>query len=345
LETVAAYAVAIIGLGVLILLHEAGHFFVARWSGMKVSKFSIGFGPSLAKIESGGTVYQIGAIPLGGFVAIDGMNPHDGSDPNAPSSYRNKPFHLRFATILAGPVANYGIGFVLLFTFFALFNYEPLPPIRVSDVASGSPAAAAGLTRGDLITGTSSRAFAAVSDLFDAIQANGGGPVVLRVERGDRAELVTITPKRVGGDRFIIGIAFEAAHRVDRPLGASESVVRAAGQLWPVSKALLFAFVSLIRRDGSVEVSGPIGMVRGLSERVSESWTDAIGDIARISIMLGFFNLLPIPGLDGSRLMFLAFAMIRRREVQPKIETIIHATGILLLLGMMVVVSIGDLLE
>ena len=86
METLAAYAAAILALGILIMLHEAGHFLVARWSGMSVSRFSIGFGPALAKFESKGTVYQIGAIPLGGFVQIDGMSPHDGSDPVSPTT-------------------------------------------------------------------------------------------------------------------------------------------------------------------------------------------------------------------------------------------------------------------
>jgi regulator of sigma E protease len=345
LETLAAYAAAILALGVLIMLHEAGHFLVARWSGMGVSRFSIGFGPALAKIESKGTVYQIGAIPLGGFVQIDGMSPQDGTDVTLPTSYRNKPFHLRFATILAGPIANYGIGFLLLFVFFSVFNYEPLPPIRVSKIRDGSPAAQAGLQEGDLIVGTSSAAFENVLDLPEVIQAHGEKPILFSIARNGEQKLVAVKPEPAGGGRYMIGIGFEPADRIDRPLPIGESLARAGGELWPVSKGLFMAFVSLIRRDGSVEVSGPPGMVRDLSGRLTRGFGDALAEIARISIMLGFFNLLPIPGLDGSRLLFLLVGMIRRREVNPKIEAVIHAIGILMLLGLMVVVSIGDLLE
>ncbi len=345
METLAAYAAAILALGILIMLHEAGHFLVARWSGMSVSRFSIGFGPALAKLESKGTVYQIGAIPLGGFVQIDGMSPQDGTDASSPASYRNRPYHQRFATILAGPIANYAIGFVLLFVFFAAFNYEPLPPVRVSKVADGSPAARAGLEVGDLIVGTSSAAFAAVDDLVGAIQSSGGAPITFEVERGGARREVVLVPSSADGARWLIGINYDAARKVLRPLSVRESAVRAGGELWPVSKGLFMAFVSLLKRDGSVEVSGPPGMVRDLSGRLSRSFGDALAEIARISIMLGFFNLLPIPGLDGSRLMFLLLGMVRRRDVNPKVEAAVHAAGILLLLGLMVVVSIGDLLE
>lgn len=337
--------VAIIAIGILIVLHEAGHFLVARWSGMSVSKFSVGFGPALAKFESGGTVYQIGAIPLGGFVQIDGMSPHDGTDPNAPGSYRNRPFHQRFATILAGPVANYAIGFLLLVVFFAAYNYRPLPPIRVMEVASGSPAEQAGLKKDDLIVGTSSAAFERLDDLREAIQRTDGAPITFRVDRGGETRQVTIEPKKTAGGDYLIGIGMQPARLVKNPLGLGESAKRAAEDVWRYPKLLVRALTSVIRQDGSSKVSGPVGMVRDLSSRVVSSFGSAIGQIARISVALGFFNLLPIPGLDGSRLLFLLYGGIRRREVEPKVETVIHAIGIILLLGLMVLVTIGDLLE
>lgn len=345
METIASYAVAIIAIGILIVLHEAGHFLVARWSGMSVSKFSVGFGPPLAKFEAGGTVYQIGAIPLGGFVQIDGMSPHDGTDPKAPTSYRNRPFHQRFATILAGPVANYLIGFLLLVSFFAIYNYRSLPPIRVMEVAAGSPAEKAGIEKDDLITGTSSAAFERLDELPAAIQRTGGGPITLMVQRGDETRSVTVRPKEVSGGHYLIGIGMRADRLEENPLGVVESAKRAAEDVWRYPKLLLRALASVIRQDGASKVSGPVGMVRDLSSRVVSSFGSAIGQVARISVALGFFNLLPIPGLDGSRLLFLLYGVIRRKEVEPKVETVIHAIGIVLLLGLMVLVTIGDLLE
>src|SRR6185503_720992 len=123
--------VSIIAIGVLIILHEAGHFFVARWSKMKVLRFSIGFGPALAKVKKGDTEYQGGLLPLGGFVQIEGMNPHDDSDPKSPTSYVNRPVHLRIATIFAGAAMNYLVGFVFLTIFYAFFAAEALAPVRV----------------------------------------------------------------------------------------------------------------------------------------------------------------------------------------------------------------------
>src|SRR5688572_6983131 len=136
---------AIIAIGVLIIFHEMGHFFAARWGGMKVFKFSVGFGPPIARVKKGDTEYQIGVLPLGGFVQIEGMNPHDGSDPKSPTSYANRPAHLRFATIFAGPAANYLLGFVMLFLFFAFFASDALAPVRIVRVVNDSAAERAGL--------------------------------------------------------------------------------------------------------------------------------------------------------------------------------------------------------
>src|SRR5262245_42428584 len=128
--------VSIIAIGVLIILHEAGHFFVARWSRMKVLRFSIGFGPSLAKVQRGDIEYQVGMLSLGGFVQIEGMNSHDDSDPKSPTSYLNRPVHLRIATIFAGAAANYLFGFLLLTAFYAWFAAESFALVRVVKVVS-----------------------------------------------------------------------------------------------------------------------------------------------------------------------------------------------------------------
>src|SRR5688572_27403308 len=102
---VTSVVASIIAIGFLIIVHEAGHYLVAKWAGMRVRRFSIGFGPALAKVQRGETEWRVGAVPLGGYVQIDGLNPHDGTDPKAPESYMSKPVHLRMAAIFAGPIA------------------------------------------------------------------------------------------------------------------------------------------------------------------------------------------------------------------------------------------------
>lgn len=332
---------AILAIGILIILHEAGHYWAAVRSGMRVRRFSVGFGPSIAKIERGGTEFQIAAIPFGGFVQIDGMSPHDGSDPSAPDSYLNRPVHLRFATIFAGPFANYLVGFVLLFAYYAFFATEELAPVRVLRVAEASAAAKAGLAADDLIVGTSSGAFDRAAELIAAIQAAGGRPLALRVRRGEVEETRVVVPEPVGG-AFRIGIELQATGHRGNALGVGAGLGAAWDRVWRTSGLVLEAVSGLFSAGGCDRVAGPIGMVKSLSASVRASVAQALAFVGDISIMLGLGNLLPIPSLDGSRLMFLTAGVIRRKPVDARVESIIHAAGFILLLVLLFVVSIGD---
>jgi regulator of sigma E protease len=341
----ASIVLAIIAVGVLIIIHEAGHFFAARWSGMSVSRFSIGFGPSIARVRRGETEFQVGAIPLGGFVQIDGMSPGDGTDPDAPGSFASRPFHQKFAAILAGSAANYVLGFALLVFFYAVFAYEPRPPVLVKEVVADSPAATAGLMAGDQLVGTASAAFARLDDFPAAIAARGGEPVDFLVERGGQRRVVTVDPEPRPGGGFIIGIAYEAGGRVKQELSLGEAAGRSLDELWRTSAGTVLALAALVTPGGSAGVSGPIGIVQGLSARVEKSLSDALAEVARLSIALGFFNLLPIPALDGSRLLFLFVGLVRRRPVDARLEQLIHVSGLVLLLALMVLVSIKDIMR
>lgn len=339
----ASIVVAIIALGVLVIIHEGGHFLAARWSGMSVSRFSVGFGPALLVRERGGTKFQIGAVPLGGFVQIDGMHPEDGTDPSDPRSFAQRPRHLRAATILAGPGANYLLAFVMLVVFYLGFAAVPRPPFEVTEVVSDSPAARAGLEAGDILVGTAEGAFEEADDLGQAIAATEGAPMTLEVKRGEERLRVEVVPAPQSGGSWRIGIGFRTleSERVD--LGPGEAIAQAGTDLARVSGLLLSGLAALFTSPGDVSVSGPVGIVKGLSEQVQRSGADAFRLVAQLSIMLGFFNLLPIPALDGARLLFLLIGAVRRREVEPRLEAVVHAVGFILLLGLMVVVSWFDI--
>lgn len=337
---------SIIAIGALIVFHEMGHFFVARWAGMRVSKFSVGFGPPLAKVKKGETEYQISVFPFGGFVQIDGMNPHDGSDQASPRSYANRPIHQRLATIFAGPAANYLLGFVMLFLFYAFFMTEALAPVRVVRVVDDTPAARAGLKEGDLIVGTASAAFERVDELRETVQRVGEAGVSLRVRRaeGGTEELVRLVPAPVPGG-FQIGIELEGTASRTRPMGVSAGLEAAWAGVVRNTVGTLQLLGQLIQFKGGSQVSGPIGIVRGISKAADRSWAEAFGSLAFISIALGIFNLLPIPALDGSRLLFLILGVIRRKPLNPRIETYVHVAGFLLLASLMVVISFSDLMR
>jgi regulator of sigma E protease len=336
---------AIIAIGVLIILHEAGHFWVARRSGMRVRRFSIGFGPPLASIVRGGTEYRIGTIPLGGYVQVDGLSPNDGSDPSAPDNYLRKPAHLRAAMILAGPAANFVIGLFLFLVYYAAFLTVPLAPVRVLRVVEGTPAEAAGIHAEDLIVGTSSTTFTYASDLLATLSANGPKPIQLAVKRGDASLMLRLVPEELASGRFRIGVEYEPTGRLPKPLGLEEGAKAAVLEAFTVCDdflKLLGGFLHPGGKPSGGEITGPIGIVGALAPRLKASWTEGMDLIGQISIILGFVNLLPIPALDGSRLLFLLVGVVRRKPISPRLEVVVHTVGLVLLLGLMVLVSIRD---
>ena len=328
---------SILVLGVLVTIHEAGHYFAAKWGGMKVSRFSIGFGPAIIKSERGGTVFQVGIIPLGGFVQIDGMHPEDGSDPTASDSYLNRPKHYRAAAVLAGPAANYIFAFFILVIFYTAFAVEFLPPFKVGSVRDGSAAMAAGLQPGDVLVGTSSTTFSKVTDLKEAIQGSSGS-MVFKVEREGETLMIPVSPKKVA-DSYLVGIAYQPLGTEPLQLSFPEAVGRAASHVYGVTAQLL----TLLTQIGRQSLSGPIGIVRDLSSAAQQSMLALFSLSAQLSIALGFFNLLPIPGLDGARLAFLAASSIRGKEIEPRFEAAVHGIGILILLIFLLIVSWFDI--
>src|SRR5258708_23528114 len=164
--------VAIVGLGLLIVLHEGGHFLVARLCGLRVERFSIGFGPTLLGFKLGGTTFQIAPIPLGGFVQITGLNPNEDFDHNDPAVYPNRPRWMRLLTILAGPAANYFTAFVLML--FVLLAYGmPSKTQKIIEPMPGKPAVAAGLKANHVLVLTKRQTVSAESPISDVIRAGG----------------------------------------------------------------------------------------------------------------------------------------------------------------------------
>src|SRR5215510_3187580 len=173
---------AILGLAILIVLHEGGHFLVARLCGMRVERFSIGFGPPLASFKRWGTIFQVAPIPLGGFVQITGLNPNEEFDKADPMVYPNRPRWMRLLTILAGPAANYLTAFVLMVIILLTFGM-PSKTQRIIEPMPGKPAAAAGLRAGDVLVSANGRPVNAESPISEVIGAAQGAPVTIKVLR------------------------------------------------------------------------------------------------------------------------------------------------------------------
>src|SRR5438045_1877269 len=200
-----AYLLAIVGLGLLIVLHEGGHFLVARLCGMRVERFSIGFGPTLFGFKRGETLFQIAPIPLGGFVQITGLNPNEEFDKNDPFVYPNRPRWMRLATILAGPAANYATAFVLMLTVLLTFGM-PSKTQKIIEPVPGKPAATAGLQAGDVLVEANGRAVNADSPISEVIRAGQGAPVIMKVLRNGQPRVFTVTPERQSSGAYQVGI-------------------------------------------------------------------------------------------------------------------------------------------
>jgi regulator of sigma E protease len=340
--TASGIILAIIFVSLLIVVHEGGHFLVARWCGMRVLRFSLGFGKPLLKWERKGTIYQIATVPLGGFVQIAGMNPQEEVDPNDPAIFPNRPAWQRVLTIAAGPVANYLCASILVFIYFLAFGMPTQFKPGVAMVVAKQPAATAGILERDLFVTINGTAVAKAADVSPLVNANPGQPVVMVVKRGGKDLTFTVTPQRDKG-RYVIGVLPAEISTARRAAGLGESAWESVRYPAVQSAVMLGGLYAMVRGKIKAEVSGPVGIVKAVAQTTKSGVEDVLQIIATISIALGLFNLLPIPALDGGRIVFLGVEMISRRRIRPTVEAAVHTVGFLLLLGLLVVVTFKDI--
>lgn len=332
--------VAILGLALLIVLHEGGHFLVARLCGMRVERFSIGFGNPLVSFKRGDTIYQIAPIPLGGFVQITGLNPHEDFDRNDPYVYPNRPRWMRLAVLIAGPGANYLTACVLALGIFLGFG-ALTSTSTVDEVVKGSPAEAAGLKSGDVLIEANGRQVSSSSPIRTIVQDAKGAPVAIKLKRGAEEKSVTITPRKdpATGD-YLIGIR---PGQLRQPVPVGEAVKQALVMPALVSVEMLKGIYEMITGKQKAALSGPVGIAREMAKAADKGAIDFLMLLMYLSIYLGLFNMLPLPALDGGRALFLGINALRRQDVNAKTEAAVHMVGLVLLLGVFVVVTFNDI--
>jgi regulator of sigma E protease len=333
--------IAIVGLGLLVVLHEGGHFVAARLCGMRVERFSIGFGPTLLGFKRGETTFQIAPIPLGGFVQITGLNPAEEFDHNDPYVYPNRPRWMRVFTIVAGPLANFLTAVVIMMFVFTILGV-PLPSKteRVVDVRPDSAAAAAGLHAGDVIAGANGEEINVDHTIRDQIKNTGGMPQALKVLREGKTLSLTVTPRKQPTGEFLIGVQIDHYDLTALPFGAAAK----QAVIYPIekSKIILVGLYNMVTGKEKAELSGPIGITREIARAANRSVWDYFGIIAMLSVYLGLFNMLPLPALDGGRALFLGLEALIRRRINPRIEATVHTVGLVVLLGVLLLVSFKD---
>jgi regulator of sigma E protease len=340
--SVTAILVAIVALGFMIVVHEGGHFVVARLCGMRVERFSIGFGNPLVSVKRGDTIYQIAPIPLGGFVQITGLNPHEEFDHTDPYVYPNRPRWMRLAVLVAGPAANYlTAGMLALIMFVAYGRPSDVQTNTIDRVAENTPAKKAGLQKGDVLRQANDTVLNEKVGVSSVIRQSKGAPVTLQILRGGKPMTVTLTPEldKPSGD-FRIGIVLTALRE---PVPVLTAIQEATVMPIHLSGYMLRSFGDIITRKQKAEFSGPLGIVDALAQTVKQGGLDFLMTVLQISTYLGLFNLLPLPALDGGRVLFLGINSLRSKDLNAKTETAVHTIGLMVLLGVLVIVSFSDL--
>jgi regulator of sigma E protease len=339
--------ITVAALSVLIIIHEGGHYLAARAFGMRVLRYSIGFGPTLFRYQPKGspTVFQVAVIPFLAYVQIAGMNPNEEVDPNDPELYPNKSLFARISTIAAGPIANYLTASAIVFGLGvtnSLPPMQPAEPMEVGEVVPESPAAVAGLQEGDIIVVANGQAIKNVSDLIDATTPRAGEPTLYVVEReGQLLPPITITPADRGG-RGQIGVSAKMI-RLYSNLNAWESAKLSIALPYQMTMAQLNGLAEMVERRSTEGIGGPVMMGKMVADAAEAGLPAFLWILMFISVALGMFNLLPFPALDGGRLIFLGYEAITRRRANERFEMAVHAFGIVLLLGVMILVTYRDI--
>ncbi len=336
-----SWIVALLVLSALIFFHELGHYVAARYFGVYVEVFSIGFGKKIASFTWLNTRWQLSAIPLGGYVKMKGQ---DDSDPTAQSSdsdsYNTKKPHQRIVTPPAGPLANFALAWVFSFAI-ALGGPQTLSPV-IGNVLNDSPAEAAGLQKGDRVLSIDGHDITAWNELSDTIKTSETS-LFLTIERGNTVRQITITPRISETQNLfketirqpMVGISPSGdTHRME--LGLIDALAYAGVQTYDSSLLIFQSVQKLI--TGIVpaqEIGGVVSIVTITADATAYGWMSLFFFAALISVNLGVLNLLPIPALDGGHIMFNLYEMIRRKAPSEEMVYRLTIGGWVLLLGLM----------
>lgn len=343
----------VIVLGILIFVHELGHFLVAKRSGVTVLRFSLGFGPKIVSMTRGGTEYRLSMIPLGGYVKMLGEdNEEELTEEQRAGSFSEQPVGKRMGIVFAGPAMNFVLA-ILIFTFLFAFSGIPERAPEIGSVNPGSPAEMAGLQPADRVLAVNGKPINTWEELSESIEKQGQNPLALQVRRGERELTVTVTPaisevKNLFGEtvkRPLIGITASEKYNIKEvnPLSAAYYAVV---QTWNLSKLFLLTVVKLIQRIVPLQtLGGPILIAQMAGQQASEGMLNLINFIALISVNLGILNLLPIPVLDGGHLFFFLIEAIIGRPVSIKKVELAQKVGLVVLLALMVVVFYNDIMR
>jgi regulator of sigma E protease len=346
-----------LGFAVLIILHEAGHFFAAKATGMRVEKFFLFFGPKIWSVRRGETEYGVAAIPLGGYVKITGMNPEEEIPPEvADRAYYRQPVWKRIVVIAAGPAVNIVLAFVILFGVY-LAAGQPEATQSVGRTIAGTPAAKA-LEAGDRIVAVDGNSYPGLgveqrlerfrediaAHKCEGNQVDGcaaATPVVLRIERDGAPRTVVVKPEYDGEEgRALVGFSY-GLRVVD--ISAGTAANEAVGAVWDVTAGTFETFSRLFEKEQREKLSGIVGVSDVANQTLDESVEKSLLLLALVSLSLGLINLLPILPLDGGHIFWSLVEKVRGRPVSLRVMEKASVIGFALVMLLFVLGLSNDL--
>ena len=355
LQTIIAFIIVI---GLLVFFHEFGHFIAAKKANMLVEEFALGFGPAIWSKKRGETQYSLRAVPLGGFCKMAGEMPADEEtekeleeeNPKLKEAreegrlFYQKPSWQRFIVIAMGPIMNFVLAILLLASVFVIFGLpvEPSDSTRIGDVIPQNPAAEAGLRAGDRIIAIDGTPVDHWDEMAAIISAHPEEEITVRIDRRGEEFSVSLAPKIGEDGSGAIGIYPDV---VREPIPVLPAIGMGTLQTVDMIGALFQALGEMITGRAPADVGGPVRIAQMVGEAAQVGMDYLMTFAAFISINLGIINLLPIPALDGGRLIFLIVEMVRRKNLDPEKEGMVHFIGFIFLLILIGIIIIRDITQ
>ena len=346
-------AIAIIVVfSLMVMIHEMGHFFVAKRAGIKVLEFAFGIGPKLFGIRGKETLYSVRIFPLGGFVRFLSAeeiqeDDHVNRQELLNRSFESKSLWQKIMTIAAGPIMNFVLGAVLFIVVFAWFGV-PTASNVIGKVSADKPAAKAGLETGDRILAVNGVQTQDWNSLTGQISSQPGEKISFRIEKAKTKEIVDmeIMPQYDQQlKRGLIGIEASEAFIYNKKVSVLKAIQSGFQQTVGWTRTIIVYIIQMITGEMPVELSGPVAVAQVIGEGARQGLSNLLSLTAILSIQFGILNLLPFPALDGGQLAVLAYEGIRRKPMKSEIKGWIQLTGFALLMVLMLAVTYKDIVK
>ena len=337
------FIIAIIIFSVIILFHELGHFLLAKKSGIRVNEFCLGLGPTLFGVQKGETYYSVKLLPFGGACMMEGED----ADSEDDAAFGKKSVWARISVVAAGPIFNFIMAFFLAFILISCIGVDT--PV-ISGVMKGYSAQTAGMQEGDVIVKMNNKSIHFYREVSMYSYFHEGEPVKITYERDGQRYTADLTPTLdEESGRYLLGLTSRTEKKKGNVFSnLKNSVYEMNYWIWTTLQSLKMLVTGKVSPN---ELSGPVGIVKTIGDTYDASRSDGIFyvfiNMLNFSILLsanlGVMNLLPLPALDGGRLVFLLIEAVRRKKVDPQKEGMVHFVGIMILMGLMVLIMFNDI--